>query len=673
MKKNSLLASVLVLALLCGIACVQVLAAGSDVSASTENDQAAISAETAEVSETTDSGTRKNESVYIIANADGSVRKILVSDQFENCTPELIQKNLAGLGNVQNVKGDDCWQGESTKELPVEIAISYTLDGKEITPDELAGKSGHVTIRFDYINKQYETKEIDGSNEKIYVPFTVLTGLIVNDDCFSNIELSNAKLINDGDKTIIAGAAFPGLQESLGIDRDTLDIPDYVEIRADVESFELETTVTLVTNSYFENAETDKDKISGRLEDKYGDMLDKLSELDMDGMSSDLDKLQDAMSQLMSGSNELYNGLCSLANGCGDLSDGADKLAEGLAELDSNSEKLNDGAKQVFETLLSAANTQIQAAGLDVPELTVDNYGEVLNDVINTLSSAGAYAQEAATDSVEAAVRSQTPRVRSEVNRVVEKQVTEKVTAAARQAVWGQVLASQGLTEDSYEAAVSAGYISKEQQQALQTACDQAMEADSTKAMISQNVNEQMQSDSVQNIISANTEEQIQILIDSNMDTDHVQNQISSAVSQAAAGAESLRALKTQLDSYAVFYNGLKEYTGGVAEAADGAAKLQGSMPELMSGVNELRDGSKELNDGLESFNRDGIEKLVSSLRELCGEVENMDDIGGIDKLADRIQALIDVSRDYRSYTEISGGVDSSVKFVFRTEAVEMK
>ena len=72
---------------------------------------------------------------------------------------------------------DIYYQGTIKKELPVGISVSYQLDGKTISAAELAGKSGHVNIRFDYDNRQFETVDIDGSQEKIYVPCLLYTSM----------------------------------------------------------------------------------------------------------------------------------------------------------------------------------------------------------------------------------------------------------------------------------------------------------------------------------------------------------------------------------------------------------------------------------------------------------------------------------------------------------------
>ena len=145
------------------------------------------------------------ETVYIIANTDGSAKKVIVSQQYDKDDPNAAQEAQSSLTDAQNVKGDSCWQGTTDKALPVTTAITYTLDGKVVSAEALAGKSGHVTIRFDYTNTQYETKTINGKSQKIYVPFAALTGLLLDSDSFSNVSVTNGKLVDDGDRTVVAG------------------------------------------------------------------------------------------------------------------------------------------------------------------------------------------------------------------------------------------------------------------------------------------------------------------------------------------------------------------------------------------------------------------------------------------------------------------------------------
>lgn len=637
MKKNRIIAVVLAAALVCSLAGVSALAAGKQ-----KNDTASPAAAQTDSADTTPSSAT-GETVYVIANADGSAKKVIVSQKYDPDDPNAAQEAQSSLTDAQNVKDDNCWQGTTDKPLPVTMHITYTLDGKSVSADALAGKSGHVTMRFDYENTQYETKTIAGKSQRIYVPFAVLTGAILDSDNFRNVSVTNGKLVDDGDHTVVVGMAFPGLQENLALDTDKLEIPSYVEVSADVTDFSIETTLTVVTNSVFNDVEEDK--------------LDKDA---LDELSDDLDKLTDAMEQLMDGSDELFDGLDTLLDKSHELADGVGQLSSGLKKLDANSAQLNEGAKTVFNTLLDTANKQLQAneslseAGITIPTLTISNYADVLNGVIAKLDpdSVIAQAEAAARQQVTAAVRAQEDTVRAAVTEQVRQNVSDNVTAAVKASVLEGVLKSQGMTQEQYEVADDTVKI------AIGSAVDAKMNTAEVQQNISATVSAQMASPEVKALIDQNTERQISLLIEQNMNSETVRAQIDAATAQASAGAKQLLALRQQLDSYNTFYIGLQTYTAGVAEAAAGAVKLNKNMPDLIDGVKKLRDGSLELADGIKELNEEGIEKLVDAFD------------GDLTELSDRLQATIDVSRDYRSFIG-SGDSGDGVKFIFRTDAIE--
>ncbi len=637
MKKNRIIAVVLAAALVCSLAGVSALAAGKQ-----KNDTASPAAAQTDSADTTPSSAT-GETVYVIANADGSAKKVIVSQKYDPDDPNAAQEAQSSLTDAQNVKDDNCWQGTTDKPLPVTMHITYTLDGKSVSADALAGKSGHVTMRFDYENTQYETKTIAGKSQRIYVPFAVLTGAILDSDNFRNVSVTNGKLVDDGDHTVVVGMAFPGLQENLALDTDKLEIPSYVEVSADVTDFSIETTLTVVTNSVFNDVDEDK--------------LDKDA---LDELSDDLDKLTDAMEQLMDGSDELFDGLDTLLDKSHDLADGVGQLSSGLKKLDANSAQLNEGAKTVFNTLLDTANKQLQAneslseAGIIIPELTISNYADVLNGVIAKLDpdSVIAQAEAAARQQVTAAVRAQEDTVRAAVTEQVRQNVSDNVTAAVKASVLEGVLKSQGMTQEQYEVADDTVKI------AIGSAVDAKMNTETVQQNISATVSAQMASPEVKALIDQNTEQQISLLIEQNMNSEKVRAQIDAATAQATAGAKQLLALRQQLDSYNTFYMGLQTYTAGVAEAAAGAVKLNRNMPDLIDGVKKLRDGSLELADGIKELNEEGIEKLVDAFD------------GDLTELSDRLQATVDVSRDYRSFIG-SGDSGDVVKFIFRTDAIE--
>ena len=202
----------------------------------------------------------KTETVYVNANADGSVDKITVSDWLKNHSSSDTLEDFSNLENIKNVKGDETftqnadgsivwdskgndiyYQGESNEELPVTMKVTYYLDGQQMDPKDMAGKSGEVKIRFDYYNNSNETVKVKGKNYNVKTPFTMVTGMILSSDVFSNIEVTNGKVISDGDKNVVVGLAFPGLKSSLNLasyDKlDDVDIPEYVEVTAKADKF----------------------------------------------------------------------------------------------------------------------------------------------------------------------------------------------------------------------------------------------------------------------------------------------------------------------------------------------------------------------------------------------------------------------------------------------------
>lgn len=680
--------------------------------------------------------TSKDETVYVLAGADGTVQKIIVSDWIKNAMAADSLEDKTELSDIENIKGDESftlggdnscvwdaqgndiyYQGNIEKELPVQMSVCYTLDGQAIAPEALAGQSGHVTIRFDYQNMQYEEVLLDGKTEKIYVPFTMLTGMLLDTEVFRNVTISNGKLINDGDRIAVVGIAFPGLQEDLAISKEKLDIPDYVEISADVENFEMGMTMTLATTELFGAIDSDK--------------------LDLHELSDAMAELTDAMDQLMDGSSQLYDGLCTLLEKSGDLVSGINKLAEGAAQLkagaesldsgaaqlqagaaqlssglntlNANSSSLNGGARQVFSSLLSMANTQLSEAGLSVPALTIDNYASVLDGVIASLDDTAVY--QAALEQVTATVNANRGMIEEKVTEAVQAQVeaevSAQVTAAVQETVTQAVHENEaqfraaviqqalGMTVEEYKAAIEAGLVTQEQQDAVNAAVEAAMQAEidarmqreeiqaQINAVTQQTVGEQMQSDEIQALIASNTELQVQQTISEAMSSDAVQAQLSAA----AEGAKSVIALKASLDSYNAFYLGLITYTSGVSSAAAGANELktgadalkagtselsagaaellQGiqtmkdSAPALVDGITQLRDGSMELSDGLKQFNEEGIQKLIEAVD------------GDLDGLSNRIRVTADVAKHYTSFSGISEDMDGDVKFIYKTDSIE--
>lgn len=598
--------------------------------ADTENTSAASS----QAAETTEQKKpSKDETVYVLANADGSVKKIIVSDWIKNNGGKTVSDKTE-LSDIKNVKGDESYvmdtdnmrewnadgkdiyyQGTISKALPVDLKVSYELDGKPVSAESLAGKSGKVTIRFDYTNNQYKNVSIDGKNTKIYVPFVMLTGLLFDNDIFTNVEISNGKIINDGDRIIAVGFALPGMQENLNLSRDKVDIPDFVEITADVNNFALSNTLTVAANSIISDLDVSKLDSADDLQASLTELSSAMSKL-LDGSS----ELYGGLSELLLKSNELISGVDKLANGASALSDGAAALSAGLSELVSNNDTLNAGAKQVFDTLLSAVSQKLKDNGITVDTLTVENYKTVIGGLL-----------ENPTDSQKA-----------ELINIADAALSAKLSAiGVPQNYYGAVKVllatklSSGETQESAMAEIAAMLqnISDPQNAAAIGAAAATAESENGKQII--------------NAFCLNLANQT----------------LEPTVKEAVA----------QLDSYNEFYKGVLAYTAGAKQAYDGSTELKNGAKELSDGANALKsgssqlvggvqqltDGSKRLADGLKEFNEKGISKLTS----LAG-----DDLGS---LVTRIKATVEVSRDYKSFAGIADGTDGDVKFIYRTDEIK--
>lgn len=351
-------------------------------------------------------GNQKEEMVYVLAESDGSVKKIIVSDWLKNLSESASLYDRSALLKVENLKGNETskverdgtriwnaqgkdiyYRGEIEKELPVTMRISYQLDGKKISAKELAGKSGKVTIRFDYENQLYQTVSVGGKAERLCVPFAMATGMVLDNAHFSNVEVSNGKLLNDGERTVVYGIAFPGLGENLRLSGDSVAVPDYVEVTADVTDFAMENTVTLVDNSIFADLDAGKmdsaeDLAAGltQLDDAMEKLLSGASALGdgLQTLQSKSGQLALGVEKLAEGGTRLKSGGADLTGGVSELSGGITELSGGLAALDQNSAALCAGAQQVFSTMLKTADGQLAAAGLTLPALTPENYSSVL-------------------------------------------------------------------------------------------------------------------------------------------------------------------------------------------------------------------------------------------------------------------------------------------------------
>ncbi len=338
------------LALMASLVVGNIAGTSVNVQAADNKDKSTETKKTSETKTSSSATPTKDETVYVKVDDAGNQKDVTVSDQLKNISSLGTIDDVSDLKDIKNVKGDEtfsenngklvwqgdkkdiCYQGTTTKKIPVGMKVTYELDGKKVSADDLEGKSGHLKIHYEYQNTSADSGK--------YTPFLMATGLLMDGEKFSNVTVDNGKVISDGDRDIVIGMGLPQLKEqltSVSSKVDDLDIPDSFTVEADVTDYEKVEAVTVATNEVFNEVGTDK--------------FDSLDEL-KDSMT----ELQDASNKLVDGSGQLKDGLDTLLSSSGTLVSGIDQLASGGNTLAGGTDSLVSGANTLNAGLQTASS-----------------------------------------------------------------------------------------------------------------------------------------------------------------------------------------------------------------------------------------------------------------------------------------------------------------------------
>lgn len=384
-----------------------------------------------------DNDADKDESVYLISDANGNVNKTIVVDHLKNKDKKDTLEDASNLSDIENVKGkekftqsgdkltwqaggkDIYYQGTATEEPPVTQKVTYYLDGKEISPEDLAGKSGKVKIRFDYTNTTSYTETVNGEKQTVSVPFAAITGLVLGDG-FENIEVTNGKAEVSDSSSVVLGYALPGLKNSLGIKDKDLDgdvnIPEYMEMTADVENFSMPAAMTFVVNAS-DYVSTDGIDTSD-LDDMINDLKDASTQLQdgsktlaegTDTLADGLSTLQSKLGTFASGVGTLKSGLKTYTDGVSTLSGGLNKLnsnvptlSNGITTLNSSAKSLNDGVALLNATVSAKFTDSEKKTLLDQVHSTLESQkSEIEKQAQTTVASQKTAIQKQAQSAVD--------------------------------------------------------------------------------------------------------------------------------------------------------------------------------------------------------------------------------------------------------------------------------
>lgn len=567
----------------------------------------------------------KSETVYAVMNGDGSIKSTTVSEHLYSASGLANVTDKTTLTDIQNTESDAeftqngeelvwntndtdvYYKGNTDKALPIDVKVTYALDGQEAALEDIIGKSGHLTVTVNLKNNETGTVNVNGKDRTIVTPLITAVGVILGGDA-SNVTAEHGMIESAAKSSVAAFVTLPGVKDSLsGLLPDEVDsIEDYLQdtvtVEADVEDFTCPqvmvacatSTAALGTSNVFDLSSIND------LTDGINQLNDAMSQL-MDGAS----QLVDGTSQLAGGVLALLDGANTLNNGAAALDDGLGRLTNGLDTLSANNAALNAGAQQVADGVLASANKTLKEGGLIDEDMTWSNYEAVIDNILT---------------------------------------MNDKTLAAGRKkmvrTIWEQ---APSFKDSQLDLAL---YLSA-------TKTNHDLEA-ALKLM--QNFDASMLTGALEMVTNADAK---------NTAKAELKYQVENSQDMA-----DVRALKTSLSQIQFFVSSVNQYTAGVQTAADGAhsakdgsAQLAAGTKTLYDGVNtlntgagQLNDGAGQLNDGLNQFNEEGISKLTGAL--------DQDQLHGLKTVLDE---MTDRLNDYTSFAGAPDDAESSVKFVYKT------
>ena len=567
----------------------------------------------------------KSETVYAVMNGDGSIKSTTVSEHLYSASGLANVTDKTTLTDIQNTESDAeftqngeelvwntndtdvYYKGNTDKALPIDVKVTYALDGQEAALEDIIGKSGHLTVTVNLKNNETGTVNVNGKDRTIVTPLITAVGVILGGDA-SNVTAEHGMIESAAKSSVAAFVTLPGVKDSLsGLLPDEVDsIEDYLQdtvtVEADVEDFTCPqvmvacatSTAALGTDNVFDLSSIND------LTDGINQLNDAMSQL-MDGAS----QLVDGTSQLANGVLALLDGANTLNNGAAALDDGLGQLTNGLDTLSANNAALNAGAQQVADGVLASANKTLKEGGLIDENMTWSNYEAVIDNILT---------------------------------------MNDKTLAAGRKkmvrTIWEQ---APNFKDSQLDLAL---YLSA-------TKTNHDLEA-ALKLM--QNFDASMLTGALEMVTNADAK---------NTAKAELKYQVENSQDMA-----DVRALKTSLSQIQFFVSSVNQYTAGVQTAADGAhsakdgsAQLAAGTKTLYDGVNtlntgagQLNDGAGRLNDGLNQFNEEGISKLTGAL--------DQDQLHGLKTVLDE---MTDRLNDYTSFAGAPDDAESSVKFVYKT------
>ena len=517
-----------------------------------------------------------------------------------------------------------------------------------MSKEHITGKSGKVKITIQYTNKEEHTVKIEGRNTVLYTPFIVGCGTIFNNDNNKNIEIINGKAVNDGSKTTVVGIVVPGLQESLGLDKDVIDIPDSIEITMDTTKFEMGTMVAYVTPKVLDNSEL---KIFDKLEDVYSQV---------DALQSASKQIEDGANTLVEGTNtyseksqEFNNAMSQVADGVESATNSYNQLDDGIDTVNKSAGTLSTGAKKIN------AGTQALSAGID----SVDENVGKLSAGVQQLST-GENKLSAGVDKIIAGVSE------IDMSDAAEKVQDLKKLIAANKSTITTLKTTNASLKQMAEATTDATTKASLEKQIKGN--------EELIGILTMNVSAQQESLDTLGEMDKLTElnEGLAELKTGVVSLQKGTETVSEGLTQLKAGTETLSGKTQELSSgVSTLYAGTKQLSAGTQTLRSGSSDMKaglntinGATTQLLEADNSLTEGAatiaegaKTLADGITEFNTTGINKICNFIN------------GDVKDVTNRLEKLEELSDEYSTFTMKDEEVKGKVQFIMIMEDEKKK
>ena len=607
----------------------------------------------------------KDETVYSKIDSNGNNYNTIVNDHIINDEQEQLINDISDLLNIKNVNGDEefsqdgnnlAWhaeesdiyyQGESQKELPIECNVKYELDGNEITASELVGKNGKVKITIEYINKDAHTVNINGKDQTLYTPFVVVCGTIIDNNNNRNIEITNGKTVDDGSKTTVIGISLPGLQESLNISKDKIDIPNTIEITMDSTDFELNNIVTYVTPKVLEENDLELFKKLDKIYNQV-DTLQSSSKQIEEGANS----LKEGTATYSEKSQEFNNAVEQVSKGVSSVNQNYSKIDAGISSLNDSSATLESGAKSVSEGTL-AVSENLQTISSKLTELQTGTQslkqGEVqleagLDQIITSVSTIQGTDNSAKITELNQLITANQDTINS--LKTANETLTTQQTIEDEETK--QTITTQIETNESIINLLETNIVAYNETILTLESADMSSIKELQTAL--SNLKQGLQS------LQTGTD----TLYNGTTALQTGTGALASKTKELAQGTQSLYEGTVKMsEGTATLNSGSTQLKQGLNTLDAGGTKLGTASNQLTEGANTLSEGATTLAEGITKFNEEGIDKICDYIN------------GDLKDISARLEKLQELSEDYNNFTMLNDGNKGNVKFIMIMDSIK--